>query len=156
MWSAYALADLQPEMAPYCRWLVHTNGASNAVALVFDGLETPALFTEGDPAALEAVLVGADLPARVYLTVREEHVPVIYRRYDHHDRRYMWRMVLGGARGEGRGATAQAAILTQRRRGAEEAQRGIEENAQAADVLLLCEPLPLRASASDRSIACAG
>lgn len=112
VWSAYALADLQPEMAPYCRWLVHTNGATHAVVLVFDGLETPALFVEGDPVALEAVLADDALPSRVYLTVREEHVPVIYRRYDHHDRRYMWRMVLGGARGEGRGANASVRRLT--------------------------------------------
>ena len=112
VWSAYALADLQPAMAPYCRWLVHTNGTANAVVLVFDGLETPALFTEGDPAALEAVLAGADLPARVYLTARAEHVPAIYRRFDHHDRRHMWRMVLGGARGEGRVANAPLRRLT--------------------------------------------
>lgn len=138
VWSAYALADLQPEMAPYCRWLVHTNGASNAVVLVFDGLETPALFTEGDPAALETMLAGADLPARVYLTVREEHVPVIARRYDHHDRRHMWRMVLGGARGEGR--VAQGISFD---------AEGEEEKAQAVGSSLLCEPLPLRASASE-------
>lgn len=147
VWSAYALADLQPEMAPYCRWLVHTNGAANAVALVFDGLETPALFVEGDPAALEIVLAADDLPSRVYLTVREEHVPVIYRRYDHHDRRYMWRMVLGGARGEGRVAQGTSFDAEAQRRGGGAEKE--EEKVPASGDALLCEPLPLRVSASE-------
>jgi len=150
VWSAYALADLQPAMAPYCRWLVHTNGTANAVALVFDGLETPALFTEGDPPALEAVLAGADLPARVYLTVREEHVPVVYRRFDHHDRRHMWRMVLAGARGEGRIATDGTLDAEAQRRG-ESAEKN-EEQVQAVGSSLLREPLSLRASASEISV----
>jgi GNAT superfamily N-acetyltransferase len=101
VWAAYAIADLQPAMTPYCRWFAHTGRDGDAVVLLFDGLEPPALFAEGDPAALETVLAGADLPPRVYLTMREEHVPIITRWYDHHDRRHMWRMVLGGAKGEG-------------------------------------------------------
>lgn len=117
VWSAYAIADLQPAMAPYCRWFAHTSSDGDArdgdaVVLLFDGLEPPALFAEGDPAALEAVLSCADLPPRVYLTMREEHVPIIARRYDHHDRRHMWRMVLGEARGEGRVANAPLRRLT--------------------------------------------
>ena len=152
IWSAYALADLQPEMAPYCRWLMHRNGSASAVALLFDGLTPPALFAEGDPTALEAALSGVDLPQRVYLTVREEHVPVLARWYNHHDRRHMWRMVLGGARGEGsprgfttprgRGATAYSGNFdakVQRRGGAAE---GEEEKAQSPGDSLLCEPLP--------------
>jgi len=101
VWAAYAIADLQPAMTPYCRWFVHTGRDGDAVVLLFDGLEPPALFAKGDPAALEAVLASADLPSRVYLTMREEHVPIITHWYDHHDRRHMWRMVLGRARGEG-------------------------------------------------------
>lgn len=150
VWSAYALADLQPAMAPYCRWLVNTNGATHAVVLVFDGLETPALFTEGDPAALAALLSGADLPSRVYLTVREEHVPVITRRFDHHDRRHMWRMVLTGARGKGRVATDGTFDAEAQRRGG--GAEGKEEDASASGDSLLREPLPLRASASEISV----
>jgi len=104
VWAAYAIADLQPAMTPYCRWFAHTGRDGDAVVLLFDGLEPPALFAEGDPAALETVLAGADLPPRVYLTMREQHVPIITRWYDHHDRRHMWRMVLDEVRGEGRGA----------------------------------------------------
>jgi len=111
VWSAYALADLRPEMAPYCRWLVHHHGTASAVALLFNGLEPPVLFAQGDPAALEAALFGADLPAIVYLSVREEHAPAIARWYDHHDRRHMWRMVWRQSAGDGRIASATGGIL---------------------------------------------
>jgi ribosomal protein S18 acetylase RimI-like enzyme len=51
-------------------------------------------------------LTGADLPAQVYLSVREDHAATFTQWYDHHDVRHMWRMVLwGGAWGEGRGVT---------------------------------------------------
>lgn len=112
VWAAYAIADLQPAMTPYCRWFVHMDDDAQAVALLFDGLETPALFAEGDSAALETVLSGADLPSCVYLTMREEHAPVIARWYNHHDQRHMWRMVLGGASSEGRIANAPLRRLT--------------------------------------------
>lgn len=94
VWAVYALADLQPEMAPYCRWFIHDDGAAHAVALLFDGLAPPILFAAGDPAALAAALGAADLPDQVYLSIREEHAGAMTRWYDHHDVRHMWRMVL--------------------------------------------------------------
>jgi len=115
-WSAYALADLQPEMAPYCRWLVHRDGTASAVVLLFDGLEPPVLFAKGEPAALEAALTGADLPPQVYLSVRVEHVPVIARWYEHHDCRQMWRMAWRGTRGEAQGEDVQDGCLRELRR----------------------------------------
>jgi ribosomal protein S18 acetylase RimI-like enzyme len=93
VWSAYAIADLQPAMTPYCRWFTHTDGDAHAVALIFDGLEPPVLFTKGDPMALAAALAGVALPTQVYLSVREEHAPVLAQWYDHRDQRHMWRMV---------------------------------------------------------------
>ncbi len=104
VWAVYALADLQPELAPYCRWFVHDDGAVYAVALLFDGLEPPILFAAGDPPALAAALTGVDLPAQVYLSVREEHAVPLAQWCDHHDVRHMWRMVWEGARSEERGA----------------------------------------------------
>jgi GNAT superfamily N-acetyltransferase len=102
VWAVYALADLQPELAPYCRWFTHADGDAGAVALLFDGLEPPILFAAGAPAVLAAALTGADLPAQVYLSVREDHAATLAQWYDHHDVRHMWRMVLGGAREEGK------------------------------------------------------
>lgn len=110
VWSAYALADLQPEMAPYCRWYVHVSSNASAVALLYSGLEPPVLLTVGDAAGLEHALAGAELPDQLYLSVREVHAPVIAHRYDHHDRRPMWRMVLEGA-GELRGMTHDEAFF---------------------------------------------
>lgn len=107
VWAVYALADLQPELAPYCRWFTHASGEDGAVALLFDGLQPPILFAAGAPAALDAALTGADLPAQVYLSIREEHAATLTQWYDHHDVRHMWRMVLGGARGKGRGARGE-------------------------------------------------
>lgn len=107
VWAAYAIADLQPAMTPYCRWFAHADGDAQAVALLFAGLKPPILFAKGDPAVLATALDHAALPSEVYLSVRAEHAPIIARRYNHHDRRWMWRMVLGGARGERRGAKSE-------------------------------------------------
>ncbi|MFO7631129.1 MAG: GNAT family N-acetyltransferase [Caldilinea sp.] len=109
VWSAYALSDLQPEMASYCRWYVHVNGDASAVVLIFDGLEPPILFAKGDSAALEAALSGATLPSQVYLSVREEHAAALARWYDHYDRRSMWRMVMEKASSEERRANSLGA-----------------------------------------------
>uniref|UniRef100_A0A7C1JXT6 GNAT family N-acetyltransferase n=1 Tax=Caldilinea aerophila TaxID=133453 RepID=A0A7C1JXT6_9CHLR len=94
IWSAYALADLQPEMAPYCRWFVHENENGRGVALLYSGLAPPVLFMHGDPAALDAAIDGAELPETVYLSIQEAHEPVIARRYRCVERRPMWRMAL--------------------------------------------------------------
>jgi ribosomal protein S18 acetylase RimI-like enzyme len=94
LWSAYALADLQPEMASYCRWFVHENGSRRGVALLYSGLTPPVLFLHGDPAALEAAIDGATLPEIVSLSIQEAHEPVIARRYRWVERRPMWRMAL--------------------------------------------------------------
>ncbi|HQY91417.1 GNAT family N-acetyltransferase [Caldilinea sp.] len=151
VWSAYALADLQPKMAPYCRWYVHANDAAHAVVLIFDGLKPPILFAEGDAAALTAALSdvalsGAALPAQVYLNVREEHAAALARWYDHHDRRPMWRMVLGEARGELRGATYNEAVFNT------EAQSRKEEEEENPSRSSLRASLHLRASASKSSL----
>ncbi|MCL4828561.1 MAG: GNAT family N-acetyltransferase [Caldilinea sp.] len=106
IWSVYAIADLQPAMAPYCRWRLHDDGPAHAVALIFDGLEPPILFAAGDPDALVAALRDAPLPKQVYLSVREEHAAAVSHWYDHHDVRRMWRMVLRG-RVEERGSSGK-------------------------------------------------
>lgn len=97
IWSAYALADLQPEMAPYCRWFVHESGNKRGVALLYSGLTPPVLFLHGDPAALEAAIDGATLPEKVYLSIQEAHEPLIARHYRCVERRPMWRMALRAA-----------------------------------------------------------
>ncbi len=142
IWSVYAIADLQPAMAPYCHWRLHDDGVMHAVALIFDGLEPPILFTAGDPDALVAALAGAPLPKQVYLSVRKEHVAAIARWYDHHDVRRMWRMVLRsrdtewGRHGEGK----RRSILEQ-----------TAPNLQSPISPSFDEPLRLRTSGSENN-----
>ncbi|MCS6828202.1 MAG: GNAT family N-acetyltransferase [Caldilinea sp.] len=121
IWSAYALADLQPAMAPYCRWFAHENGHGRGVALLYSGLTPPVLFLHGAPAALEAAIEGAALPETVYLAIQEAHEPLILRRYRCIERRPMWRMALrnasftaGGQRRKEGGREGGADALRQR------------------------------------------
>lgn len=91
IWSAYALADLQPAFAPYCRWLV----ADEGLALLFTALAPPVIFTAGAPAAVAAALAAAECPPTVYMSARPEHYPVLDRWWDFSaDLRPMVRMAL--------------------------------------------------------------
>ena len=103
VWAAYALADLQPEYAPNCRWMTATTAGGDAVALIYRGFDPPVLFTLGQPQALAAILAAADLPHSIYLTVGEDHFPVVSRHYTIEEVRPMRRMVL---------ADPQAAVRT--------------------------------------------
>ncbi len=99
IWAAYAIADLQPAMAGDCRWLVETGAAGEAVVLIYTGLQPPILLTLGDVPALVAALARAaqagDLPPAIYISIRDEHLPLVARYYDcAGDTRPMRRMAL--------------------------------------------------------------
>jgi GNAT superfamily N-acetyltransferase len=95
IWAAYAIADLQPAAAPYCHWLAAQTTEGDGLALLYTGLEPPVLLTAGAPAAVAVALFTAELPAEVYVSIREEHVPQIAKFYpDRSDHRPMWRMRL--------------------------------------------------------------
>lgn len=91
VWSAYALADLRDDLLPLCRWTV----AGEGLALIFTGLEPPILLTVGSPEDVAGALAEAELPERVYLSVHQEHLPVLQRYYAGDDYREMVRMSLG-------------------------------------------------------------
>lgn len=94
-WAAYAIADLQPAAAPHCRWLAAQTTEGDGLVLIYAGLEPPVLLTVGAPAAVAAALVPAELPAEVYVSLCEEHVPQVAEFYpDRSDYRPMWRMRL--------------------------------------------------------------
>lgn len=62
--------------------------------LLFTALEPPPLFTMGPVSAVADALARVELPAQVYLTIREEHLPLLLDRYDFAQPLYrMWRMV---------------------------------------------------------------
>ena len=99
-WTVFALADLHPRFAQVCRWTV----TDSAVILFWAGITPPILITHGPAAEVEAALAQADLPERVYLSVREKHLPAIQRWYDTSvDYRPMWRMVFEGNAVAGQG-----------------------------------------------------
>ena len=99
-WTVFALADLHPRFADVCRWTV----TESAVILVWAGITPPVLITHGPAAEVAAALAQMDLPERVYLSVREEHLPAIQRWYDTSvDYRPMWRMVFEGRAVAGEG-----------------------------------------------------
>ncbi len=93
VWAAYALADLQPDFAPYCAW--YPADDERGLAMIYTGLSIPTLFTAGDPASVAASMTRIELPERIYITVREEHFPAVDRHYDFSaDQRPMRRMML--------------------------------------------------------------
>jgi len=83
IWSVYALADLQPAFAPYCRWTMVDGVNGAAVLLLFSALQPPIFFATGDTEAVTEALAGAELPDRLYVTLR----PVHYALLDHY---YQW------------------------------------------------------------------
>lgn len=96
VWSAYALADQQPQLAPYCRWLLSAQEDEPGVVLFFDGLTPPVLFAAGSSAGVAAALKGQGLPDAVYLSVLPEHLPGLAWHWEWGELRPMWRMVLVG------------------------------------------------------------
>ena len=99
VWSAYALADLQPAFEPLCHWTPAESPQGPGLILLFTGLKPTVLMSIGPASAvavaLERSASSGSLPAQVYLSVREEHLPAVERFYDSSaDRRPMVRMVL--------------------------------------------------------------
>jgi ribosomal protein S18 acetylase RimI-like enzyme len=95
IWSAYAIADLQPAFERNCTWVIGDDETSEGLALIYRGLTPPVLLTVGPSQAVAAALALADLPPVAYLSIRNEHEAAIGAWYDNSaDRRQMWRMVL--------------------------------------------------------------
>lgn len=81
VWAAYAIADLQPVLAPYCQWSVTAAGEEPGLLLLFTGLEPPILLTVGEADAVAALLTEAALPEKVFISARQAHVPPIEEYY---------------------------------------------------------------------------
>jgi RimJ/RimL family protein N-acetyltransferase len=93
VWAAYALADLQPEFAPFCAWYPAADG--NGLAMIYTGLPIATLFAAGAVASVAASVGAIALPERIYITLREEHFAIAERYYDFsNDVRPMRRMWL--------------------------------------------------------------
>lgn len=77
LYAAYAIGDLEPEMFAQSTWAgAWREGRLQALALHFRGLNPPVLFLMGDTEGLQTILENALRPNWVYLTCREEHLPM--------------------------------------------------------------------------------
>ena len=92
VWAAYAIADLRPDLAHYCRWMVAPD--ASGLALLFTGLEPPILLSAGTPDGVAAALNDAELPDEVFLSIRTSHLPAVRRHYPRINRHDMLRMAL--------------------------------------------------------------
>ncbi len=91
-WAAYAIADLRPDLAPFCKWTVAPD--ASGLALLFTGLEPPILLTAGTSEGVEAALNDAALPEEIFLSVRGSHISAVTKHYAYVKRREMLRMAL--------------------------------------------------------------
>ncbi len=92
VWAAYAIADLRPDLASQCRWLVSPE--AGGLALLYHGLTPPILLTAGSQEGVAAALSHADLPSELFLSILPWHMPAVKRHYQHISAREMVRMVL--------------------------------------------------------------
>lgn len=82
--NAYPLGYLAPDYSDQCRWLAASDPHGiRALALVYDGLSRPGLFTAGDTDGLLAILdrFGRELPTRVTAHLPVEHDGVVRNLY---------------------------------------------------------------------------
>jgi len=120
IWAAYAIGDLEPAHFSWCTWCVAEDAAGRlaGLALLYRRLDLPVLLTVGETAAVAAILEQMKLPEQVYISAREEHLPLLLARNDFSaDRvRPMLRMVVTSESFRpAPQARSAAAGLTQRR-----------------------------------------
>ncbi|MFZ2359773.1 MAG: GNAT family N-acetyltransferase [Anaerolineae bacterium] len=84
IWAAYAIGDLEPAHFDWCTWRVAEDAAGRlaGLALLYRRLDPPVLLTVGETAAVAAILEQMALPEQLYISAREEHLPLLLARYD--------------------------------------------------------------------------
>ena len=81
--GAYATGDLEPAYFAACTWyLAGTQGAAQALALIYRDLDPPVLLTLGSMDGVEAIFGQAPMPGRIYMSGQIEHLPSFLARYD--------------------------------------------------------------------------
>jgi len=84
IWAAYAIGDLEPAHFSWCTWHIAEDAAGRlaGLALLYRRLDPPVLLTVGEPVALAAILQQMALPQRIYISARQEHLPLLLALYD--------------------------------------------------------------------------
>lgn len=71
--AAYALGDLEPPYAQHATWTTaFRDGDIQALTLLYDAIDPPALYVIGELTALKPLLAGLDAPTRVLLLAPED------------------------------------------------------------------------------------
>ena len=97
-WADYALGDLEPELFPHTDWYgAEEQGALNAVAMIYHGLQPPICFLMGDERGVDLILAQAVRLSEIGLSVRDEHLPVLDKYYRDSGTWPMWKMALEAA-----------------------------------------------------------
>jgi ribosomal protein S18 acetylase RimI-like enzyme len=95
LYAAYAIGDLEPAMFAQSEWAgTEEEGQLRALALLFKGLDPPALFLMGELAGLTTILRLSMRPERAYLTCQEKHLPAVQAMYRTEPPVPMWRMAI--------------------------------------------------------------
>ena len=97
-YAAYAIGDLEPGYREHCHWFgADWAGELRSLALLYEGLEPPALFLMGEPVGLTMILGTALRPETVMFTCRESHLPALQANYVTGEIEHMLRMRLRAA-----------------------------------------------------------
>jgi ribosomal protein S18 acetylase RimI-like enzyme len=100
-WTAYALADLEPDAFAQSTWFVSADSGP-ALALLYRAFAIPVLLTVGRPHSLRSVLDEVDVALsgarELYGVVRPEVLPLLVERYHTPEPRLMHRMLLAAER----------------------------------------------------------
>ncbi len=91
-WSAYAIGDLSPELAPHCTWFAPADG-SPALVLVYRGFTPPIVFAIGDADALAPLFREIDEPI-VGLHLRPDALAAMAPAYRATEPLANWRMAV--------------------------------------------------------------
>jgi ribosomal protein S18 acetylase RimI-like enzyme len=95
LYAAYAIGDLEPALFAQTEWVgAEKDEQLQTIALLFKGLDPPALFLAGDPAGLASILRLGLRHKRVFLTCQERHLSVARAFFHTEPPTPMWRMTI--------------------------------------------------------------
>jgi ribosomal protein S18 acetylase RimI-like enzyme len=94
-YAAYGIGDLEPGLFELTEWAgAEEAGNLQSLALLYKGLDPPALFLMGEPDGLVDVLRNKKRPWQVYLTCQESHLPTVRAFYHIEMPIPMWRLTV--------------------------------------------------------------
>lgn len=95
LYAAYAVGDLEPALFAQSEWVGAKDGEQlRTIALLFKGLDPPALLLMGDPAGLATILRPGLGPESVFLTCQKRHLEAVRAFYRTEPPTPMWRMTI--------------------------------------------------------------